>query len=98
MFPYSSGATPAVPAAASDAEGGSGGPSGPSGGDLSANPADFILSCVSRATCDNYQATVLKIGRLSANSTKQLATDIGEGIFRHYLRPRYQSFRDTQSQ
>ena len=40
------------------------------------NPADFILSCVARATCETYQAAVVKIPTLTANSTKQLATDI----------------------
>jgi hypothetical protein len=40
-------------------------------------PADFILSCVSRATCENYQAAILRIAApASVNACKQLATDI----------------------
>ncbi len=41
------------------------------------NPADFLLSCVARATCEAYQASLLGIPTLTANSAKQLATDIG---------------------
>ena len=40
-------------------------------------PADFILSCIARATCQNYQEAILKIPVISTNSTKQLYTDIG---------------------
>jgi len=40
-------------------------------------PADFLLSCIARATCQTYQDHILKIPSLSLNSTKQLYTDIG---------------------
>ncbi len=41
------------------------------------NPADFLLSCVARATCDTYQSALLRIPTLTGNSARQLATDIG---------------------
>lgn len=41
------------------------------------NPADFLLACVAKATCESYQSVVLGIPQLSTNATKQLATDIG---------------------
>lgn len=40
-------------------------------------PADFLLSCVARATCQTYQEHMLRIPQLTNNSTKQLYTDIG---------------------
>jgi len=40
-------------------------------------PADFLLSCIAKATCHTYQDHILKIPSLSINSTKQLYTDIG---------------------
>ena len=42
------------------------------------NPADFLLACTTRGVCDAYQNVILKIPRLSANSTKQLITDVGK--------------------
>ena len=46
-------------------------------------PADFLLSCIARATCHNYQEAILKIPELSPNAAKQLYTDIGNSyIFR----------------
>ena len=47
-------------------------------GSETANPADFLLSCVARATCETYQSSVLKISSLSTNSCKQLTTDVGK--------------------
>ena len=41
-------------------------------------PADFLLNCIARATCQTYQDHILKIPSLSVNSTKQLYTDIGK--------------------
>jgi len=40
-------------------------------------PADFILSCVARATCQNFQENIVAIQKLTPNSTKQLYVDIG---------------------
>ncbi|XP_059098482.1 conserved oligomeric Golgi complex subunit 7-like [Tigriopus californicus] len=40
------------------------------------NPADFILACITQASCDTYQGVILKIPTLSTNSTKQLACDV----------------------
>ena len=47
-------------------------------------PADFLLSCISRATCQTYQDHILQIPALSINSTKQLYTDIGTQVFFHF--------------
>lgn len=41
-------------------------------------PADFLLNCISKATCQTYQDHILRIPTLSINSTKQLYTDIGK--------------------
>ena len=41
-------------------------------------PADYLLSCISRATCQFYLEAILKIPEVSANATKQLYTDIGK--------------------
>ncbi len=41
-------------------------------------PADFILSCVARATCQSFQEHIIAIQKLTTNSTKQLYVDIGE--------------------
>ena len=41
-------------------------------------PADFLLNCIARATCQTYLDHILKIPSLSVNSTKQLYTDIGK--------------------
>ena len=49
------------------------------------NPADFLLACTTRATCDAYQSVILKIQRLSVNSTKQLTTDIGKQNLKKFL-------------
>merc|ERR1712025_418612 len=45
--------------------------------DDSNTPADFLLSCIAKATCQTYQDHIFKIPALSINSTKQLYTDIG---------------------
>ena len=45
--------------------------------DSNPTPADFLLSCIAKATCHTYQDHILKIPSLSINSTKQLYTDIG---------------------
>ncbi len=42
------------------------------------NPADFILSCVAKASCETYQAVILRIPTLTVNSTRQLTTDISK--------------------
>ena len=47
-------------------------------------PADFLLSCIAKATCHTYQDHIIRIPSLSINSTKQLYTDIGNLIF-HFL-------------
>jgi len=52
-----------------------------SGESSSNTPADFLLSCIARATCQTYQDHILKIPSLSLNSTKQLYTDIGKTYF-----------------
>ena len=44
-------------------------------------PADFLLSCIAKATCHTYQDHIIRIPSLSINSTKQLYTDIGNLIF-----------------
>ena len=41
-------------------------------------PADYLLSCISRATCQFYLEAILKIPEVSANAAKQLYTDIGK--------------------
>ena len=41
-------------------------------------PADYLLSCISRATCQFYLEAILKIPVVSANAAKQLYTDIGK--------------------
>ena len=40
-------------------------------------PADFLLACIAQATCQCYLETIVQIPEVSANSTKQLYTDIG---------------------
>ena len=42
-------------------------------------PADFLLACIARATCQYYQDVIIKIPEVSSNSAKQLYTDIGKG-------------------
>ena len=54
--------------------------------DDSNTPADFLLSCIAKATCQTYQDHIFKIPALSINSTKQLYTDIGNYILKHFLR------------
>ena len=46
------------------------------------NPADFLLACTTRGVCDAYQNVILKIHRLSTNSTKQLITDVGKSALK----------------
>ena len=41
-------------------------------------PADFLLACIARATCQYYQDVIIKIPEVSSNSAKQLYTDIGK--------------------
>ena len=48
-------------------------------------PADFLLSCIAKATCHTYQDHIVRIPSLSINSTKQLYTDIGNLIFYFFL-------------
>jgi hypothetical protein len=50
------------------------------------NPADFLLACTARATCDTYQSVILKIQNVSHNSSKQLATDVGTNRRRFFGR------------
>lgn len=42
------------------------------------NVADYWLGSIARATMQTYCEVILQIPQLSAHSTKQLATDIGE--------------------
>jgi len=75
VFPYCSGvAEPSSPSSAASTSASS-----------SANPADFLLSCVARATCEAYQTALLRINTLTANSAKQLATDIGKIGFENFF-------------
>jgi hypothetical protein len=48
-----------------------------SGSSSGTTPADFILSCIARATCQHFQEQILSIPKLTPNSTKQLYVDIG---------------------
>ena len=41
-------------------------------------PADFLLACIAKATCQYYQDVIIKIPEVSPNSAKQLYTDIGK--------------------
>ena len=71
MFPYCSGV--ALVAAIQDETSNS-----EIGNDLQQNtPADFLLSCIARATCQCYLEAILKIPEVSPNAAKQLYTDIG---------------------
>ena len=61
VFPYCGGATTSKDGEDSNQE----------------TPADFLLSCVARATCQVYQDNILKIPEVTPNSAKQLHVDIG---------------------
>jgi hypothetical protein len=48
-----------------------------SGSTGSTTPADFLLSCIARATCQCFQEQILSIPKINPNSTKQLYVDVG---------------------
>ena len=58
-------------------------------------PADFLLSCIAKATCHTYQDHIVRIPSLSINSTKQLYTDIGNLIFFSFFMGRFSNFLAT---
>ena len=72
MFPYCSGVATvtSISEDSTDLE---------SSVDLQNNtPADFLLACIARATCQYYLDAILKIPEVTPNAAKQLYTDIGK--------------------
>jgi len=68
VFPYCNGGGATAMAAA-------GGQAPASDG--TETPADFLLNCITTATCVVYQENILRIPEVSGNSAKQLHVDIG---------------------